>query len=485
MKKFRSWVLVFGWAYLIFYLSGIPFLETGLPYDFELRKRAHVFEFFVLTFFLRNALKETFKLTQRRLLIYAAALSILYACSDEFHQMFVPGRMSSLRDVCIDSIGVFGFLILSKVLARKKSFLIFLAFCSALLFQGKAWCEEPCRRGLFVMVLQEPAVLSSAKRMDELVLTAQRTGTTDLFVQVYRADQAWFASTMADQSPYEACYRGLSQDPLKLLIKKAHQKGIKVHAWLNMLSLSRNKQARLLKKYGRSILTSNREAKNDISDYSIDGQYFLEPGDPRTIGDLCAMVKEFVAGYAELDGIMFDYVRYPDMHPAYGYTKANIERFKRATGSDSVEEDSSAWKDWKRSQVTLALKNFVNAARGAKTGITVSATGCMPYSRAFFEAFQDWPAWLKSGLVDFVAIMDYSPDHSEFERWINDVKDKVPDLSKVYIAVGAYKLVDRPDEFAKEFRFSEASGCGGSIVFHYGSLLENPELSEQLKKCTR
>ncbi|MEF2639337.1 MAG: VanZ family protein, partial [Lachnospiraceae bacterium] len=45
------------------------------------------------------------------------ALGVLYAASDEFHQLFVPGRSGQVRDVCIDSSGVMiGILLLTLVL---------------------------------------------------------------------------------------------------------------------------------------------------------------------------------------------------------------------------------------------------------------------------------------------------------------------------------------------------------------------------------
>lgn len=35
----------------------------------------------------------------------AAGLAILYACSDEFHQLFVEGRAGLVSDVIVDSVG--------------------------------------------------------------------------------------------------------------------------------------------------------------------------------------------------------------------------------------------------------------------------------------------------------------------------------------------------------------------------------------------
>ena len=44
-------------------------------------------------------------------------VGLLYACSDEFHQLFVPGRGAQVRDVLIDTCGViFGVLIARLIL---------------------------------------------------------------------------------------------------------------------------------------------------------------------------------------------------------------------------------------------------------------------------------------------------------------------------------------------------------------------------------
>ena len=51
------------------------------------------------------------------LFIYPTMLSLGYAASDEFHQLFVPGRGGSIRDVAIDAIGIFGFYLVLKVCA--------------------------------------------------------------------------------------------------------------------------------------------------------------------------------------------------------------------------------------------------------------------------------------------------------------------------------------------------------------------------------
>jgi len=359
--------------------------------------------------------------------------------------------------------------------------LFFLSF-----FPVSSSCAESLpQRGIFVMALDEPCALSSRQEITKLVNLAKRTRAKMIFIQVYRGNKAWFPSLIADSSPYKDCLKNVPEDPLKLLIKQAHGFGIEVHVWFNMLSLSKNKNALLLQKYGFGILTSNLREKHSLEDYKIDNQYFLEPGDMRVRRELSGIIEEIIRSYPGLDGILFDYVRYPDKNPAYGYTEMNMERFKRMSGVKIIKEEDETWKDWKRAQVTETLRGFIDTARRINPGIQVSATGCMPIQRAYYEAFQDWTSWLNRELVDFVIAMDYSPDHLEFERWLSAIKNKVNDFRRVKIAVGAYKMGALPGEFKEELRFSENAGAGGCVIFHYSSLLDNPVLANILEGESR
>jgi VanZ family protein len=92
------WAPVVAWAALIFGLSSIPDLGTGLEeWDFTLRKLAHAAEFAVFGFLLVRATGSWG---------WSIAGGIAYAISDELHQHFVPGRLGTPGDVVVDSLGV-------------------------------------------------------------------------------------------------------------------------------------------------------------------------------------------------------------------------------------------------------------------------------------------------------------------------------------------------------------------------------------------
>ncbi len=361
----------------------------------------------------------------------------------------------------------------------KQTVLALLFFTLALSPIDVSARELPAR-GLFVSVIQEPSVLSSRARIEELIEFAKKAQIDTLYIQVYRANKSWFDSKLADASPYRECVRQVGRDPLALLIEKGHASGIKVHAWMNLLSLSANTEALILKKYGAGILTRNRQEKKTLEDYKIDNQYFLEPGDLRVRQELSVITGELLRAYPRLDGLQLDYIRYPDVNPAYGHTTMNLNRFRSKTGIRDFSEDSPAWKKWKYDQVTALVRELAKRARIMRPGIQVSTTGLVPYSRASFESFQDWRQWVRTGLVDFVTLMCYPPDLATFEYQLRDARKQAGTLENVNIAVGAYKLRQQPDEFSRQWRACEESDSRSCVVLHYGSLIENSALVHPL-----
>jgi VanZ family protein len=97
-SRLNTWLPVVFWAGVIFTLSAIPSLETGLGvWDLILRKLAHLTEYAILGALL-------FRAVQREPL--AVLLGSAYAVTDEVHQAFVTGRDGSPVDWLVDTLGV-------------------------------------------------------------------------------------------------------------------------------------------------------------------------------------------------------------------------------------------------------------------------------------------------------------------------------------------------------------------------------------------
>ena len=72
-------------------------------YNYPIRKSAHIFEYLILSLIMYNLLTQ-YNVDRKHKYIYSILFCFLYACSDEFHQLF-KNRTSKFTDVLIDTFG--------------------------------------------------------------------------------------------------------------------------------------------------------------------------------------------------------------------------------------------------------------------------------------------------------------------------------------------------------------------------------------------
>lgn len=148
MRKILSCIFIVAWMGLIFKLSSQPAVQSGklsgrvtninikaiekvnpstkfniAEFNHMVRKNAHFFVYLVLGVLTINALRIK-GIRRYRCVIFALFICILYASSDEVHQIFVPGRSAQVKDVFIDSagagVGILVYLIIGKFRASSS-----------------------------------------------------------------------------------------------------------------------------------------------------------------------------------------------------------------------------------------------------------------------------------------------------------------------------------------------------------------------------
>lgn len=97
--RFLCIVMALGWMGLIFFLSHQPSLPAPSLFPHQ-DKLFHAVTYGVLGFLFQGGLPAT----PRRWML-AWLMASLYGCSDEIHQMFVPGRSADPLDLLADSAG--------------------------------------------------------------------------------------------------------------------------------------------------------------------------------------------------------------------------------------------------------------------------------------------------------------------------------------------------------------------------------------------
>ena len=371
----------------------------------------------------------------------------------------------------------------------KKTLVIFmLGFLFLLVSEG--YPDEI--RGVWITRWDIDEPLKVFELLDKLDKCKNDYHINTLFVQIYARGEAMYNSSFVPRAT-ELFGTPMNYDPLKLILETAHNRGYKVHAWLNLFyvwSQAPFPDSKDHISYKHPDWFIGDYSGNSMKFFSIDKikalnleGYFLEPGNVKVRKYLKEVVTEIVKNY-NIDGIHMDYCRFPGRD--YGYDTPARVTFMRENYVDPLElQNESAlkseygkyassdlecrWDDWRREQVTLTVKTLAQAAKALKPNIQVSAAVIGDYKYASGDLFQDWKLWADSGYVDFVVPMLYSSSIG----WVEKKSKRIAELvgnNKVAIGLGAY-LMDYTN-LLQEIIKIDGIRTRGYLLFSYGGMVE-------------
>lgn len=99
--------------------SNMEYKDVKDDISFIVRKAAHFSIYFIGGILIFNFI-NTFPLEKRKTICLTILIGILYAISDEIHQLFISGRAGQVTDVLIDSSGIIiGTILISKIKGEK------------------------------------------------------------------------------------------------------------------------------------------------------------------------------------------------------------------------------------------------------------------------------------------------------------------------------------------------------------------------------
>ena len=139
LQKFLAWLALLVWMGVIFYFShqsgdasmqlsdGIldsfkSLFQNFLDYhtlSYIVRKIAHFTEYFILGLLIYHLVKQ-YRVISKTEIIWMILFCVIYAMSDEFHQVFIGGRSPMIFDVIIYSLGSSLSILLFRLFQRGK-----------------------------------------------------------------------------------------------------------------------------------------------------------------------------------------------------------------------------------------------------------------------------------------------------------------------------------------------------------------------------
>ncbi len=341
------------------------------------------------------------------------------------------------------------------------------------------------------------AGIRTAQEADQLIADARKANLNTLIVQVRRRGDSLYAKSI--EPPVEDAAYDPAFDGLAYVIEAAHRAGLQLHAWINAMPVWRGNQpppkdsTHVFRQHGLSAqgedfwLTCSPEGE---ARFPVG--YFLDPGHPAAQEHLANVYLGIVRNY-DVDGIHFDYIRYPETESKaergspVGYNPTSLARFRRQTGrSDTPAVDDGQWTAWRLKQVTQLVRRIYIEAKAIRPGIKVSAAtiswGKPPRGeKDFLDAspgrriYQDWHGWLKEGILDLAVPMNYNREsdpviRSWFDGWIRWEK-RHRHGRQLAVGIGAYLNSSQQNlaQLARIRRTEGRHGVDGISIYSYAS----------------
>lgn len=302
-------------------------------------------------------------------------------------------------------------------------------------------------RGIWISYLDiKPIIYQKTEeyfsnKIETMFENIKKLHLTDVIVQVRPFSDALYKSSIFPQSHILTGIQGQNcgYDPLQIMINKAHDKDLKIHAWINPY--------RIKNPYSEFTLSNNHPALKWIKQKNTDeimildnGSIHYNPASKNVINLTVNGIKEIINNY-DIDGIHFDDYFYPSTDETLDQ---NIyQKYKSNGGSLSLNQ-------WRIENVNTLIKTVYNEIHNLNPDISFGISPSGNINSNYSNNYSDVKKWLSEpGYIDYLCPQIYwgfqhqqQPYQNVLDNWSN--LKKLPDVH-LYAGLAVYKIssVDR------------------------------------------
>jgi len=298
---------------------------------------------------------------------------------------------------------------------------------------------------------------------DEAVRRLADNGFTAILPNMLWGGTAYYESRLLPVAP-AVSQRG---DQIAQCLAAARKYGLQVHVWKVNWNLGHAAPKDFVQAMGRvGRLQADARGREEP---------WLCPSHPENQKlEIDSMVE--VARCHDVDGLHFDYIRYPDSD--HCYCAGCRERFQAATQSRVTQwpadvlaqgPQRQAWLEWRRANITAVVRAVSNQARAIKPGLKISAAVFPRWPTERDTIGQDWKLWCDRGYLDFVCPMDYTASNRQFETMVAaqvQWAGRVPCYPGIGVSASSSRF--GADRTIEQILITRRHRTGGFTIFNYG-----------------
>ena len=325
---------------------------------------------------------------------------------------------------------------------------------------GLDWPERP--------FYNSSDIKSQKDELDRILDHLQDMHINLVFFQTRVRGDVIYPSQIEPRSDYiKSDYATADYDPLSYAIEACRQRGMECHAWFVVYPLGSES---VNKKLNRNYASMKREKIVKSFKKSL----YLDPGNPQTDVYLISIIREIVSNY-DIDGIHFDYIRYPDASAAFPDTDTY-----RQYGNGQRKDD------WRRENINRFVYAAYDEIKSLKPWVQVSSSVVGMYKElpetdrrhwtAYNSVYQDPVDWIEKGKHDFIVPMNYYSGtlfYPFVEDWVSRSSERF-----IVSGLGAYMMDPREGNWdssilSEQIHFSRNVEIHGNAFFRAKHLLDH------------
>ena len=338
------------------------------------------------------------------------------------------------------------------------------------------------------------------KNKSEIVKTLKelkKTGIDNIFLETYYQGYTIFPSkTMQKYGITSQKPEFTGWDPLKIWIKEAHKRGMKIHVWFQAFYAGNEDVSQtpghILYIYPEWANIQRKNAYEDVLKpfVSEHNGYFLDPANHIVRKFLLSLINEISSDY-DIDGLNIDYVRYPQslspnfsgyLASTWGYTKEARNNFRKKYRKDPLDLDvqNPLWQKWIRYRQNYVTE-FVSKVKSAvnNKNIVISTVIFSDTNKTAVTKLQNWLKWIQNNYVDAVTPLIMSSDEYRAEISVRKIKKIVGNKAKIYPGLFEPFTSGNPISLLYEIMAVRKAGASGIVIFDKAHL--NKDFEKALK----